>query len=152
MRLTRFTDYALRILLHTATAPGGRTSIAAIADSHAISRNHVMKVVNLLARDGFLRTVRGRGGGIALGRSAEEISIGEVVRRTEPELQAADCISCMISPGCGLTPILGEAMRAFIETLDRVTLADAVRRCEPGVFPLFAITESRADLAPVAES
>ncbi|MCE7797527.1 Rrf2 family transcriptional regulator [Sphingobium sufflavum] len=137
MRLTRYTDYALRILLHTATAPDGRTSIAAIAERHAISKNHVMKVVNQLANDGFLKTVRGRGGGLQLARPAEDIRIGEVVRRTEPELQAADCGACMIRAGCGLTPILGDAMRAFIETLDRVTLAEAVRRCEPGLFPLF---------------
>ncbi len=137
MRLTRFTDYALRIMLHMATAPVGRTSIAVLAEQHGISRNHVMKVVNHLARDGFLKTVRGRGGGLQLARPAEQISIGEIVRRTEPELQAADCAGCRINAGCGLTPILGDAMRAFIETLDRVTLADAVARCDPGVFPLF---------------
>lgn len=139
MRLTRFTDYALRILLHTATAQGGRTFIAEIAERHAISKNHVMKVVNQLANDGFLRTVRGRGGGLQLARPAEEISIGDVVRRTEPELQAADCGNCRISAGCGLTPVLGEAMRAFIETLDRMTLADAVGRCEVGLFPLMPV-------------
>lgn len=138
MRLTRYTDYALRILLHAATEPGGRTSIARVAEVHGISKNHLMKVVNQLAQDGFLTTVRGRGGGLQLARPAEEISIGQVVRRTEPEMQAADCSACTIRSGCGLTPILGDAMRAFLETLDRQTLADAVRRCEPGLFQLFA--------------
>lgn len=127
MRLTRFTDYALRILLHVAREPGGQTSIARIAEVHGISKNHVMKVVHQLAQDGFLATTRGRGGGLRLARLPEEISIGAVVRRTEPELQAADCASCAIRVGCGLTPILGDAMRAFIETLDQRTLADAMR-------------------------
>ena len=138
MRLTRYTDYALRILLHMATAPGGRASISAIATTHAISRNHVMKVVHQLARDGWLKTARGRGGGLQLGRPAEEIRLGDVVRQTEPDLKAADCGACMIRAGCGLTPILGDAMRAFIESLDRVTLADAAARCAPDIFPLFA--------------
>lgn len=144
MRLTRYTDYALRILLHAATDPKGRTSIAQIAAVHGISKNHLMKVVNQLANDGFLTTVRGRGGGLQLARPPEEISIGDVVRRTEPELQAADCASCTIRMGCGLTPILGDAMRAFIEALDRQSLADAVKSSERSLFPLF--TEKDAAL------
>ncbi len=125
MRLTRYTDYALRVLLHAATHPEGRASIADVAETHKISKNHVMKVVNHLANDGFLDTVRGRGGGFRLARPAAEIRLGDVVRRTEPDLQAAECGSCAIRIGCGLTPLLGEAMAAFLASLDSRTLADA---------------------------
>jgi len=124
MRLTRHTDYALRVLLQAATAPE-RLSIAGVAATHRISKNHAMKVVNLLARHGLLATVRGRGGGFTLGRPANTIRLGEVVRLTEPELQAADCATCVLRDGCGLTPVLGAAMAAFMAVLDRTTLADA---------------------------
>jgi Rrf2 family nitric oxide-sensitive transcriptional repressor len=134
MHLTRYTDYALRVLLHAASDPEGRTSIAQVAELHGISKNHVMKVVNQLANDGFLNTVRGRGGGFMLARPAADIKLGDVVRRTEPDLQPADCGNCAIRLGCGLTPILGEAMNAFLKTLDRYSLADAVSLGMPAVF------------------
>jgi Rrf2 family nitric oxide-sensitive transcriptional repressor len=134
MHLTRYTDYALRVLLHAASREGGLTSIAEIAEIQGISKNHVMKVVNQLANDGFLRTVRGRGGGFTLARAAGDIRIGDVVRQTEPDLNLADCGSCVLKVGCGLTPLLGEAMTAFLDTLDRYTLADAVSRGTNGLF------------------
>lgn len=124
MRLTLHTDYALRVLLHAASAREGLTSISDVAATHGISRNHLMKVVNQLANAGFLRTVRGRGGGFTLARPAADIRIGDVVRATEPDLHLADCGSCFVRIGCGLTPVLGEAMAAFLATLDRYTLAD----------------------------
>lgn len=127
MRLTRHTDYALRILLQAAADPQLRLSIAAVAISQDISRNHAMKVVNELAGAGLLATVRGRGGGFTLGRPAETITIGEVVRLTEPDLRPADCGNCALFPGCGLTAMLHDAVRAFLAELDRRTLADAAR-------------------------
>lgn len=128
MRLTRHTDYALRILLQAAVEPEQRLSIAAVASAQAISRNHAMKVVNELANGGLLATVRGRGGGFMLARPAAEITIGEVVRLMEPDIRPADCENCMLGRNCGLVPILGDAMRAFLDELDRRTLAEAVTR------------------------
>lgn len=125
MRLTRHTDYALRILLQAAAQPERRLSIAGVAQTQDISRNHAMKVVNELAAAGLLDTVRGRGGGFTLGRPAQEITIGEVVRLTEPDIRPADCEACALAPGCGLTPILSGAVRAFLDELDRYTLAAA---------------------------
>lgn len=125
MRLTRHTDYALRILLQAAAEPARRLSIAGVAQAQDISRNHAMKVVNELASAGLLDTVRGRGGGFALGRAATDITIGEVVRLTEPDLRPADCDNCALAVGCGLTPILSGAVRAFLAELDRYTLAQA---------------------------
>lgn len=124
MRLSRHTDYALRVLIHLAAHPDRLASIAEIARVYKISENHLMKVVNLLGRAGFVRTVRGRGGGIALGRPANEIIIGAVIRHSEPDLNLADCGTCLIAPACGLTGALGEALGAFLAVLDRYTLAD----------------------------
>lgn len=86
-----------------------------------------MKVVNELANAGLLQTVRGRGGGFSLARDPAEITLGEVVRITEPDLRPADCASCILRDGCGLTPLLGSALQAFLDELDRKTLADALR-------------------------
>jgi Rrf2 family transcriptional regulator, nitric oxide-sensitive transcriptional repressor len=124
MRLSRHTDYALRVLIHLAARPERLASIAEIARTYAISENHLMKVVHLLGRAGFVRTVRGRGGGIGLAMPAAEIGIGSVVRQTETGLDLADCGGCVIAPACGLTGVLSEAMRAFLAVLDRYSLAD----------------------------
>lgn len=129
MRLTAHTDYALRILLHAALAeaedPEALLSIARVADEHAISRNHAMKVVNQLANAGLLETVRGRGGGFRLGKPAGEIRLGDVVRLTEPNLQPADCGSCLMQRRCGLISPLDRALHAFLAELDKQTLAQA---------------------------
>lgn len=128
MRLSRHTDYALRVLIHLAADPDRRASINEIARAYAISENHLMKIVHLLGRAGFIRTVRGRGGGIMLARPAGEISVGEAVRHTEPDLNLADCDGCVIAPVCGLTGALAEALGAFLAVLDRYTIADVTRR------------------------
>lgn len=127
MQLTRHTDYALRILIHLAAAPSGRATIAEVADGYGLSRNHLMKVVHHLAQGDFIHTQRGRGGGFALARAADAISIGAVVRHSEPDMTMADCASCAIRSSCGLTGILAEATRAFMSILDRHSLADAAR-------------------------
>ena len=130
MRLTAHTDYALRILLHAALVErdgGGLLSIADVAADHGISRNNAMKVVNQLAQAGLLATVRGRSGGFRLGRAAETITLGEVVRLTEPCIQLADCDGCILKSHCGLTGMLHQATQAFLKTLDQQTLAMAAR-------------------------
>ena len=128
MRLSRHTDYALRVLIHLAARPEGLSSIAEIARTYDISENHLMKVVHMLGRNGFVRTVRGRGGGIALARPAEEIVIGQLVRQTEPDLDLAECGTCLIAPACGLIDPLEEALAAFLAVLDRYSLADITRK------------------------
>jgi Rrf2 family nitric oxide-sensitive transcriptional repressor len=84
MQLTRHTDYALRLLIHLAGNTGARVQIADVARDQAISRTHLMKIANKLARAGFIDAVRGRGGGIRLGRAPEDIILGEVIRLMEP--------------------------------------------------------------------
>jgi Rrf2 family nitric oxide-sensitive transcriptional repressor len=142
LRLTAHTDYALRILLHAAVAmrddEEALLSIAQVAQAHAISRNHAMKVVNVLANAGLLQTIRGRSGGFRLGRPAPDITLGEVVRLTEPGLSPADCANCLLMPGCGLTGMLNEAMEVFLSHLDKQTLADAAIRSRFDLKKMFA--------------
>jgi len=128
MRLTRYTDYALRVLTHLAAHPDRLCSIAEIARGYRISQNHLMKVVNDLAREGFVDSVRGRGGGIRLARSPAQISLGAVVRHTEEGFDLVDCGDCVIAPACGITGVLREALGAFMAVLDRYTLDDLMRR------------------------
>lgn len=127
MRLTRYTDYAMRVLIHLATH-GGRSSIAEIAQVYGISQSNLMKVVHDLGRGGFVATSRGRTGGIRLGRAPAQIVVGEVVRRTEGGFELVDCGSCMIARACTLPRILNEATAAFLAVLDCYTLADLVDR------------------------
>lgn len=127
MRLTLHTDYALRVLLYLAAHEAQRCSIGEIAQGYGISRNHLMKVVHVLGRGGFIKTVRGRGGGFQLARAPTEINVGMVVRYTETDLQLADCGTCAIKRACGLTGVLGEAMAGFLAVLDRYSLADIAR-------------------------
>lgn len=127
MRLTRFTDYALRTLIHLGAKEPHQGSIAEIAAAYGISEHHLVKVVHRLGQLGLVRTTRGRGGGLRLGRSAAEIRIGDVVRATEDDLALVPCFAgerCAITPACRLKGVLGEALAAFLAVLDRHTLAD----------------------------
>ncbi|AJA08506.1 BadM/Rrf2 family transcriptional regulator [Sphingopyxis fribergensis] len=128
MRLTRYTDYAMRVLLYLAQRPDRLCSIAEVSSAYAVSNNHLMKVVNDLVNAGYLESVRGRYGGIRLARPASEINVGTVVRHTEDDFELAGCGACIIAPACGLTSILDEALSAFLATLDRYSLADVLAR------------------------
>ncbi|MET3667672.1 Rrf2 family transcriptional regulator [Caulobacter sp. 1776] len=122
MRLTRYTDYAIRVLLHLAAHEDQTVSIQAIARAYGISKDHLMKVVQQLSKAGFVTAQRGRGGGLRLGRPASEIRIGDVVRETEDGFQLVDCGSCKVAPVCGLPRALNEATTAFLAVLDAQTL------------------------------
>lgn len=128
MKLTLFTDYSIRVLLYLAARPDRRCSIAEIARAYRISQNHLMKVVNDLARSGYIDSVRGRGGGIRLGKQAKEINIGALIRHTEEGFDLVDCPSCVIAPACGMTSVLREAVSAFLDVLDRYSLADLMQK------------------------
>ncbi len=130
MRLTNFSDYALRVLMYAAAQPDRLITIEETAERYGISRAHLMKVVNLLTRAGYLAAVRGRSGGVRLGRPADKIVLGEVIRTTEPDFELVECFvpdtNCRITPSCRLRGVLGEALVAFVSTLDKYTLADLV--------------------------
>jgi Rrf2 family nitric oxide-sensitive transcriptional repressor len=131
MRLTAFSDYTLRALIYLALRPGRRCTIDEIAAAYGISVNHMTKVVHQAAQAGEVRTLRGQGGGLLLARPAEEINIGAVLRRTEPDMEIVPCLgtgaACAIQPGCLLQGALAEALAAFLAVMDRWTLADLAR-------------------------
>ncbi|MCJ8158640.1 Rrf2 family transcriptional regulator [Sphingomonas sp. LaA6.9] len=124
MRLTRYTDYAMRVLLYLGARPEQLCSIAEISRAYGISQNHLMKVVNDLVNAGYVTSVRGRFGGVRLGRPAMDINVGAVVRHTEDGFDLVDCGSCIIAPACGLTGALREALAAFMAVLDGYSLDD----------------------------
>jgi Rrf2 family nitric oxide-sensitive transcriptional repressor len=131
MKLTTFTDYSLRVLIFLATQPQRRATIAEIAGAFDISENHLTKVVHFLGKSGWLANVRGKGGGLQLGKPPERIAIGELVRHTEGADLPAECFSsdgdhCRIARLCRLRGVLGEAVDAFHDVLDKYTLADLV--------------------------
>jgi Rrf2 family nitric oxide-sensitive transcriptional repressor len=128
MRLTRYTDYALRVLLYLGARDGQVCAISEIATAYGISQNHLMKVVHDLGKAGYVKSVRGRFGGILLARPAAEIGVGAVVRQTEEGFELVDCATCVIAPACGLTGALGEALAAFMAVLDGYTLADLLAK------------------------
>lgn len=129
MQLTRFTDYSLRVLIHLGTHPDEQATVAALASEHGISRHHLTRVVHQLGIKGYIETLRGKGGGSRLARRPDQIRIGDVVRDTETGFELAECFqpgetSCRLLPSCALKPVLAEAARAFLTSLDRYTLAD----------------------------
>lgn len=133
MRLTSFTDYGLRVLMRMAGAPGRPFTTAELADEFRVSRNHLAKVISALAGAGYLETRRGGGGGAMLARPAAEIRLGDVVARLEADQALVECFSassnaCTLTPRCRLKARLAHAEAAFIDELNRSTLADCVYR------------------------
>ena len=128
MQLTKFSDYALRVLLYAHGASDRLVTIDEMASSYQISRAHLMKVVNSLTRSGYLTAVRGRSGGLKLAVPADEISLGAVVRQTEPDMNLVECFSsgnqCVIDGCCRLPAVLRLALNAFLNELDQHTLAN----------------------------
>lgn len=128
MKLTRFTDYSLRVLMYLGLQDNGRVTIKEISGSYEISRNHLMKVVSMLTRMGYLDARRGPGGGIALARPAQEINLADVVMDMEDDLNLVECFctggQCLITPVCELKSVLNQSLNAYIDTLKRYTLAD----------------------------
>src|SRR5579875_1533738 len=98
MRLTVYTDFSLRVLMYVALNPERRPTIGQIAESYGISKNHLMKVVYQLGLAGYIETVRGKNGGLRLGKPAGEIGLGEVVRRTEPDMALVPCFDPIDAP------------------------------------------------------
>jgi Rrf2 family nitric oxide-sensitive transcriptional repressor len=129
MKLTAFTNYALRTLQMAAIRTPQITRIDDVASAHGINRPHMVKVVHMLGKAGYLATVRGRGGGFRLSRAPEEIRVGDVVRLTEGPIVLVECFhaptnTCPLIGICRLSRKLNEATRAFMQVLDETTIAD----------------------------
>ncbi len=129
MQLTLYSDYSIRVLLYLATKNESPSTISEVAESFRISRNHLVKVVHNLSLNGYIQTTRGKKGGMILGRPPESISIGELVRKTEPDFRIVECLGeepsrCPIDELCGLKFVLKSARDAFLKQLDQYTLFD----------------------------
>ncbi|MBW8754138.1 MAG: Rrf2 family transcriptional regulator [Sphingomonadales bacterium] len=128
MQLTQHTDFGLRLLIVLARRGGGPIALPEFAAEQKLSYHHVAKVAQALAREGFVKTRRGRSGGVELARPPENITVGAVVRALERGLQLADCANCELRDDCNTSPLLAEALAAFLAVLDRTTLVEAARQ------------------------
>jgi Rrf2 family transcriptional regulator, nitric oxide-sensitive transcriptional repressor len=152
MRLTVYTDYALRMLMYLALKDDGLATIEEIAESYGISRNHLMKVAHQLGVAGYVDTVRGRRGGLRLAKPSKAIGLGEVVRHTEPDMAIVLCFepinaNCPILPYCVLRKALARARAAFINVLDDYTLSDLVKP-RAGLQAMLAMTPVKPTREP----
>lgn len=131
MQLSLHADYALRVLIYLGTHPDRTVSTKEISASYGISKNHLVRVAQTLAEHGYVAIVPGRAGGLTLARDAKAIRLGDVVRDAEPNLRLVECFdskknTCPITAACGLKPILWDALKAFLDSLNRQTLAAVV--------------------------
>lgn len=130
MHLTQFTDYGLRSLMYLSAHPDRLCSVREIAEHYGISRNHLVKIVHRLAQLGYITSSKGKGGGIRLAYKPENLKLGDLVLALEPNMHLVECFnreanSCIFVSACTLKHYLSEANQAFLDNLNRRTLADA---------------------------
>ena len=147
MQMTKYSDYSLRALIYLGLNRHRRCTIREIADAYGISENHLMKLIHQLGREGFIRTTRGKNGGLELAVPASEINLGSVFRATEGTFQLVECLAgqkkntCPIAGPCRLTGVLDEALQAFLDVLDQYTLEDMLTPA-PALQRIFAAREA----------
>ena len=129
MRLSEYTDYTLRVLMYCARHRERLVTIHELAEQHGLSKGHLRKVGNDLARQGLIETTRGRGGGLRLSKEPATIGIGDVVRASETDFRLVECFdastnACTLTPGCRLQHLFEAALRGYFQALDGATLAD----------------------------
>ncbi|MCC6362504.1 MAG: Rrf2 family transcriptional regulator [Bryobacterales bacterium] len=133
MKLTAYTDYSLRVLMYLGLRGERLATISELSETYGLSANHLMKIIHNLGKLGYIETVRGRGGGMKLAGTPEEINLGQVIRQMEPDFAITECFDtehpsgCVIMPACRLQLILGKAVEAFLDVLDNHTLADLLQ-------------------------
>jgi Rrf2 family nitric oxide-sensitive transcriptional repressor len=152
MRLAEYTDYTLRVLMYCAARPQQLVTIGELADFHNVSKNHLMKIVNDLARQGVLETTRGRGGGLRLMKDAKQIRVGDVVRASETDFRLVECFDpetnqCTLSPACRLKGLLDEALKSYFRTLDSMTLAELNAPAQPSAAPGATLSQMAAPMS-----
>jgi Rrf2 family transcriptional regulator, nitric oxide-sensitive transcriptional repressor len=136
MELSRFSDYALRVLMYAAAREGEKITLSELTQAYRISHHHLVKIVHYLGKTGYLHNRRGRSGGIRLGKKPSEITVGEVIRKTETHMNLVECFDpasdmCKLSPTCRLKGVFHEARDAFLDVLDHYTIADLVQSRAP---------------------
>lgn len=130
MQLTQFTDYSLRALIYI-TLRKESCTIKDITEAYGISNNHMVKIIHNLAKLGLIKTIRGKNGGIVMASQPETINLGRIITQLEPHFDLVPCFNkekanCCIAPVCKLKGVLHDAQAAFMEVLDRYTLADVL--------------------------
>ena len=130
MRLSRFTDYSLRVLIHLGQNSENRVTINQISESYDISKNHLMKVVSNLTRMELVVAQRGPGGGISLNRLPKDIGLNEVISITEKHLPEPNAVNSFEpsdqNPDDRLSDYLQQALQVYLHTLSQFTLADVL--------------------------
>ena len=132
MRLTKQTNYAVRILMYCAANPDALSRISDIAKAYDLSETFLFKILKPIADNGYVNSVRGRNGGIKLGKDAEDITLLDIVRVTEDNFTMADCFdskdsNCPLVSACTLNSAWSEALAAFFAVLEEYTIADLVK-------------------------
>ncbi|ODU58381.1 MAG: Rrf2 family transcriptional regulator [Comamonadaceae bacterium SCN 68-20] len=155
MRLAEYTDYTLRVLMYCAARPQQLVTISELAERHGVSRNHLMKIVTDLGRQGVLETTRGRGGGLRLLKDPARIRVGDVVRASETDFRLVECFDpgtneCTLTPSCRLKGLFKAALGAYFKELDSMTLADIVEPVSARASGRAMSLRGRAGVAPVA--
>ncbi len=146
MQMTKYSDYSLRALIYLGLNRHRRCTIREIAEAYGISENHLMKLIHQLGQEGYIKTTRGKNGGLELAMPASEINLGEVFRATEGNFQLVECFAgqkkntCPIAGPCRLTGVLESALQAFLEVLDQYTLEDMLTP-SPAFRRIFAARE-----------
>jgi Rrf2 family nitric oxide-sensitive transcriptional repressor len=131
MQLSLHADYAFRVLIYLAAHRDRSVRTQDISAAYAISKNHLVRVVQTLSEHGYVHVQTGRTGGVSLARDPHEIRLGHVFRHAEPNLRLVECFdmetnTCPIAPACALKRVLSASLEAFVNTLDRYTLADVI--------------------------
>jgi len=129
MRLTQYSNYALRTLMFANLHSDRLCQCQEVADAFNISKAHLVKCVHHLGQWGFIKSVRGRNGGFKLARPAEDITVGAVIRKTEDTIELVECFNsetntCPLISQCKLNLVLMQAMKRFMDEMDQVTIAD----------------------------
>lgn len=128
MQLTRYTDYAFRVLIYLGSTREEKSNIQLIADTYDLSKAHLMKVVNQMANHDWIETIRGKNGGIRLQIDPNELSVREIIEKMENTLAPVNCANpkCLISPSCRLKTILFEAQEKWLSSLEQYKLSDLI--------------------------
>jgi Rrf2 family nitric oxide-sensitive transcriptional repressor len=133
MQLTYFSDYALRLVLYLAAHPDRVVSVQEVSRAYAVSAHHMVKVARLLIGRGIVSAVRGRRGGLRLNVPPHQLTVGALVRLTEPHFHVVECFdreanTCPIAPACGMKGVIERARGAFLDVLDEHTIAEFLPR------------------------
>jgi len=145
MRLSVFSNYALRTLMYAAMRDEQLCRSRDIATAFGISKPHMTKCVHQLGQWGYLENVRGRSGGFRLAKPASTITVGEIIRRTEDTMDLVECFApatntCPLIQICRLSQTFKRALSVFMNELDSVTIADIVAN-KSSLMPLLFETE-----------